>query len=415
MTNPTWDDVMVLPVASEAPIIFDIGGYHGDWTAIALAKYPDCHIYVFEPIHEFFLHIINRFAGDSRVTPFNFGLSNFSGQAHMAKKDDESTLCDDGEEVVSIVDVVSFMRDNGITRIDLAKINIEGAEYDLLMRLLGSPEVLQVQNLMVQFHGDAPEVEAELDVVHKGLEKHFSKVFDFGTAFEGWTKKQRSLPPVFCLGDSHISIFSGQDRILSSGETVCFEKFQVHNVGAKLAYAIAGKPEVFEPLSMMSDEQALLVCFGEIDCRAQVGRRCGEGNPDDTIRDVVGHYFDALRIMRLIVPRHKPVLVLSVPPELKEQPHWYYYGSHRKVFDAPQGTLEERRYYKRTFNAMVQAKCSEYGFVFVSLYEWIEKDDGTVDARFYLDDIHLKPSAVKPLIVKAFTDAGVVKEGLSDA
>src|ERR1700682_919347 len=41
-------------------VVFDIGGYRGDWSQ-KIADLYDCHIYIFEPVSEFFLDSVLRF------------------------------------------------------------------------------------------------------------------------------------------------------------------------------------------------------------------------------------------------------------------------------------------------------------------------------------------------------------------
>jgi len=72
---PTWKDVMKFKL-KENPIIFDLGGYMGDWTQIAKEYHSDSIIYVFEPVKKHYDIIVNRFINDSSVKVFNFGLSD---------------------------------------------------------------------------------------------------------------------------------------------------------------------------------------------------------------------------------------------------------------------------------------------------------------------------------------------------
>ena len=55
-------------------------------------------------------------------------------------------------ELIKLLDIVQFITEKGIQRIDLMKINIEGEEFNLLPRLLDSPLVQICRNLQIQFH-----------------------------------------------------------------------------------------------------------------------------------------------------------------------------------------------------------------------------------------------------------------------
>ena len=62
---------------NENSIIFDIGGYKGDFARDIFCKYS-CFIYIFEPIKEYHDIIINKFKNNKKVKvyPFALGMNN---------------------------------------------------------------------------------------------------------------------------------------------------------------------------------------------------------------------------------------------------------------------------------------------------------------------------------------------------
>ena len=60
----------------ENPIVFDAGGFEGDWTYELLKKNPSATVYVFEPVTSFYEKIKNRYKEQPNVKVFNFGLSD---------------------------------------------------------------------------------------------------------------------------------------------------------------------------------------------------------------------------------------------------------------------------------------------------------------------------------------------------
>jgi FkbM family methyltransferase len=408
--NPTWDDVLKFSL-KENPVIFDVGGYEGGWASIILERYKNCTLYIFEPVKEFYLSIQEKFANNSNVKVMNFGLSNFSGKAKFFIDGDGSSLFKQStnEVEVDIVDIVSFIKDNKISSIDLMKLNIEGAEYDLLDYLLSKPEMLAVENLTVQFHTTVDNCVERRKRIQEHLGLYYNQIYNFEFIFEGWVKKQVELPEIYCIGDSHISIFSASDSILSPKESSRFENFEAINVGPILAHNLPEKGEAFSPLNNITPGRHLLVCFGEIDCRAQVNRRCINGNYEEVIKDIVNKYFEGLLTMKSRIPKESELIIFSVTPELKEQPHWYYYEKHLEAFDAPHGTLAERTKYKETFNSMVKQKSAENGMKYVSIYDDILYNGKACD-EYYFDDIHLRPNKVRSMIKKAMIDNGFYKK-----
>src|SRR4030042_9327 len=76
---------------NENSIVFDIGGYKGDFTQNVWNKYK-CNIYVFEPIKSFYEDIVNRFKNNPKVKVFNFGFSNKNGDIEIKLQDDSSSI-----------------------------------------------------------------------------------------------------------------------------------------------------------------------------------------------------------------------------------------------------------------------------------------------------------------------------------
>ena len=81
---------------SENSIVFDVGGYMGEWS-LKIAERYNPYIYVFEPVPEFYSIIVERFRGNPKVSVYNFGLSNIDMIAKMSVSRDASSLYIEGD------------------------------------------------------------------------------------------------------------------------------------------------------------------------------------------------------------------------------------------------------------------------------------------------------------------------------
>jgi hypothetical protein len=63
-------------------------------------------------------------------------------------------------ETIELKDIVEFLMEKKVDQIALMKINIEGAEYDLLDRLIEKTDSQNIQNLQIQFHDFFPAAKA---------------------------------------------------------------------------------------------------------------------------------------------------------------------------------------------------------------------------------------------------------------
>lgn len=171
-------------------LVVDVGGYQGDF-ADAISKRFDCHIVIFEPVPEFYVHCVNRFAGNSKIKVINCGLGAFDGDLPLEVADDASSF---NRSLPTARVVMGKMRkadsalgELGINRIDLMKINIEGGEYDLLEALIASDWIRRIQYLQVQFHNFVPEAEARREAIRAALSRTHKEMWNYDFVWESWS------------------------------------------------------------------------------------------------------------------------------------------------------------------------------------------------------------------------------------
>ena len=173
-------------------VVFDLGGYEGQWASDIFAMYG-CAIHVFEPVPEFARKIETRFARNAKITLHRFGLSNKTAAVRLSLNADGSSIFGAGAETmeVELVEAQAFLGQAGIARIDLMKINIEGAEYDLLDHLLDCGFVRQLGNIQVQFHDLLPDAEERMTQIQQRLQATHRLTYQFPFVWENWERRAR--------------------------------------------------------------------------------------------------------------------------------------------------------------------------------------------------------------------------------
>lgn len=79
------------PELNEESIVFDLGGYKGDFAYAINEKYGST-VYVFEPHPEYHDACIKRFLSNNKVIPFNYGLSDKDGMFLLSDSVDGSSF-----------------------------------------------------------------------------------------------------------------------------------------------------------------------------------------------------------------------------------------------------------------------------------------------------------------------------------
>jgi FkbM family methyltransferase len=177
---------------SEDAIVFDLGGFEGQWASDIYARF-NCTVYVFEPVIKYANEISERFKANPKIKVFPFGLFDETKTETIAIQGEGSSTLNkrDGSDSVDIklVRFIDFAKEQGISKIDLMKINIEGAEYNLLEDILESGFVSNIDNLIIQFHDFFPDAKQRMEGIRSKLKQTHNSTFYHEFVWEGWKIK----------------------------------------------------------------------------------------------------------------------------------------------------------------------------------------------------------------------------------
>jgi len=148
ITNTLWTNGEKWLLERLAPFdlktIFDVGANHGQWTQLAYDAHPSARIHSFEIVPGTFAMMKDNLAGMADRTILNsIGLSNREGMAkvHIDPSSDVlSTTLDFASDSAAALDTIQcpvitgarYCAEHGIERIDFLKIDVEGAEINVL-------------------------------------------------------------------------------------------------------------------------------------------------------------------------------------------------------------------------------------------------------------------------------------------
>jgi FkbM family methyltransferase len=172
-------------------LVMDLGGFEGQWAADIYSRYG-CQVVIFEPVAEFAEKIRNRFGNNPSVEVFQYGLGNGAREEHIRLSADGSSLfAGDGQtETISIHDAVEWLESRGTPKVALAKINIEGAEYELLERLSAGGLLHCFENLQIQFHPIAPDSRDRMNAIQAILRRTHDLKWQYDFVWESWCLKE---------------------------------------------------------------------------------------------------------------------------------------------------------------------------------------------------------------------------------
>lgn len=120
--------------------VIDLGAYQGEWAKEIHARYG-CGPMAVEPteyIRDYHGPVINKAAGTHN------GKVSFGGRCYY------SSIFEPGDHEYECFDVNCLIDQYQV--IDLLKVNIEGAEYDVLNHIIDAGLHNRIKNIQVQFH-----------------------------------------------------------------------------------------------------------------------------------------------------------------------------------------------------------------------------------------------------------------------
>jgi hypothetical protein len=216
---------------------------------------------------------------------------------------------------------------------------------------------------------------------------------------------------IHCIGDSHISVFTGYDEMppiwnhlsRSNDRT---DYFRSYRIGPATATGLGSKISIIDDIIIRGpvdkEKDIILFCFGEVDIRAHLSREYLEKNKDidELIKFSVDEY---MRIVLLYKSRGYNVMIWSPIASFSDDKPY----TTGPFF----GSCSERNFVTRKFNNYLETLCKENNIEFISIFEDMLLD-GEKTNPIYLDNwdgchIHLIQTSF-PLIVKKFKEKGLI-------
>ena len=201
-----------------------------------------------------------------------------------------------------------------------------------------------------------------------------------------------------CIGDSHVSFLSGFDSMIPEWPQKarsCFGNIKAYRIGAILAYSLhkrghKGRKLLFNIIEAFNIENDIvMLCFGEIDCRTQIVKQARSKNIsiEQTVEFTVKNYFSVIMeikdlgfkvwVWNVILPQMQYINTQEYPSV---------------------GTYDERKSTTKLFNEKLRCLCDSRDVKFFYIVDEIGNEH-------YLDEIHLSQKAM-PIMIKRIEDMG---------
>jgi FkbM family methyltransferase len=171
-------------------LVLDVGGYVGDFAEDISARYGS-RVEVFEPIPSFAERIRSRLRGSSKVKVHDFGLAATTRTERISLASESSSIVRSAgaaEQQTIHLRSAREVLERLEGPIALLKINIEGAEYELLEQLLADGFLRRIEHLQIQFHNFVPDAVARRRSLRARFRETHVEQWNFPFIWESWKR-----------------------------------------------------------------------------------------------------------------------------------------------------------------------------------------------------------------------------------
>lgn len=163
----TDDEKVLFNIASKylhkKPVVFDVGAHKGTYTEYVLSRIPDAECLLFEPNSDLFKELDKKYnafsilLGESKSVKIFYQCADDADELSSTYKRQVFNDVAHNEEIKKCHTVDDFCKSTNIEYIDFLKIDVEGAELDVLK---GSIKMLADERIMflqVEYGGTYPD------------------------------------------------------------------------------------------------------------------------------------------------------------------------------------------------------------------------------------------------------------------
>lgn len=175
-------------------VVLDVGAFNGSWAQHIIDRY-DPVIYAFEPNPRSYAQVQAKAEGNPKLRPISYGLGDKDMAAEFTLKglgssmyDERDSSSDAPRTTVEIAAIDRVWSELKLENVGLMKINIEGAEFPLLEKMIECDLLKCVDCFLIQFHEWHPGAYKKRRRIRNELAKTHRLEWDYYFVWEKWVR-----------------------------------------------------------------------------------------------------------------------------------------------------------------------------------------------------------------------------------
>jgi FkbM family methyltransferase len=171
-------------------VVIDGGCYLGDFTKEILIRFGS-RVLSFEPLKKEYKQLVFRFEKNKLVNLYNQAIYDSEKKIPITLDGLNSSIFSNikikkKKLFIKTFDIANIFKK--YKKIDLLKLNVEGTEYKILLRLIKKKKLNNIDSYLIQFH---PISDSQIDIkkIRKSfLQQGFKQIFNYNYVWEYWSK-----------------------------------------------------------------------------------------------------------------------------------------------------------------------------------------------------------------------------------
>lgn len=170
-------------------LVLDFGGYSGGF-ALRCERELKAKVFCYEPVPQFQDQILKSLPRDSKIELRRHGVSAATRKAAFdlngeATSEGAQTQAAVFVELQAIEDILARDAPQGVS---LMAMNIEGAEYEVLEKLIETGLINKVRHLRVHFHLSIPQARERYEKIATQLSATHALTWRYPFIWESWSR-----------------------------------------------------------------------------------------------------------------------------------------------------------------------------------------------------------------------------------
>lgn len=166
------------------PVVFDVGAHKGSYTEYVLSQIPSAECILFEPNGELYNELVKKYNAfgillgeTSGVKPF-YQCTNDADELSSTYNRPVFSDVEHNQEIIKCITMDSFCESTNINFIDFLKIDVEGAEMDVLKGSFKMLSKHKIMFLQVEYGGTYPDAGITFMDIINFIELYGYKIYE---------------------------------------------------------------------------------------------------------------------------------------------------------------------------------------------------------------------------------------------